>query len=170
MVKKNTIIMSCEKYIKKLSYAYTGKLDEEIFCVSNNAYHHKVFILDEKNKIKQCYDSSIGNAGFRELGWIFFKSYWSLNEINEIGENYKNSYEKKKKKNCKYVEVTFINPIKFNLLNRLKVIKAKGGYRYLNNMPVQIRFLDKRKNEMAKIKFNDHGILEFLGFEEIKKA
>ena len=26
------------------------------------------------------------------------------------------------------------------------------------------------KNEMAKIKFNDHGILEFLGFEEIKKA
>ena len=26
MVKKNTIIMSCEKYIKKLSYAYTGKL------------------------------------------------------------------------------------------------------------------------------------------------
>ena len=76
MVKKNTIIMSCEKYIKKLSYAYTGKLDEEIFCVSNNAYHHKVFILDEKNKIKQCYDSSIGNAGFRELGWIFFKSYW----------------------------------------------------------------------------------------------
>ena len=72
--------------------------------------------------------------------------------------------------NCKYVEVTFINPIKFNLLNRLKVIKAKGGYRYLNNMPAQIRFLDKRKNEMAKIKFNDHGILEFLGFEEIKKA
>ena len=49
MVKKNTIIMSCEKYIKKLSYAYTGKLDEEIFCVSNNAYHHKVFILGEKN-------------------------------------------------------------------------------------------------------------------------
>ena len=170
MVKKNIIIMSCEKYIKKLSYAYTKNLDNKKVYISNNAYHHKVFIVNEQNKIKQFYDSSIGNAGFRELEWFFFKSYWSLNESNMPEDMYKISYKLENQKNCKYVEVTFINPIKFNLLNRLKVIKAKGGYRYLNNMPVQIRFLDKRKNEMAKIKFNDHGILEFLGFEEIKKA
>ena len=43
-----------------------------------------------------------------------------------------------------------------------------GGYRYLNNMPVQIKFLDKRKNIMAKINFNDYGIPEFDDFKQIK--
>ena len=167
MVKKNTIIMSRKKYIKKLSYAYTGKLDEEIFCVSNNAYHHKVFILDEKSKIKQCYDSCIGNINLAELGlgWIFFKSYWSPNEIRE---NYKNTYKLENQEDCEYIEVSFINPIKFSLLKRIKAMKTKGGYRYTNNMPVQIKFLDKGKNIMAKINFNDYGIPEFDDFKQIK--
>ena len=93
MVKKNIIIMSCEKYIKKLSYAYTKNLDNKKVYISNNAYHHKVFIVNEQNKIKQFYDSSIGNAGFRELEWFFFKIYWSLNESNMPEDMYKISYK-----------------------------------------------------------------------------
>ena len=167
MRKKNIIIIPRKKYANKLSYAYTATLEGQEFCVSNNAYHHKVFISDERNEIKQCYDSCIGNIDFDELelGWIFFKSYWSSNEIRE---NYKNTYKLENQKNCKYIEVSFINPIKFSLLKRIKAMKTKGGYRYTNNMPVQIKFLDKGKNIMAKINFNDYGIPEFNGFKQIK--